>query len=447
MDDRPSDGSFPSAPPDDWPATLPGRVESTGAPGGPGRRSSPLTDALPVLAVAVAFALVITLGLGWALGRENRTVVRVEDTQDTTPPASSSVPTPTTTQPGLSSDFADLVAFVERARGRRFQTAPSIGGVSDTDFARTAARQLDTIGSALDTAVARYEALGLVANGDWSTPLGARLGTRPALLDVAQSRVVVRNVALLRDDAYDRADVVRQLARLLDAQVFRLAAPMASDIGDEATFARKALLAGSAERIVGAYEQTLTAPERSALAGRRNAVTSALGSVANASLLTVDAFPTTLGTPLVEGLVAARGVSVLDAAFGAPPRQSAGMLAGSLAAGPAPRAVSAPLASGPLLAQGSFGAADLALLLGLRTAATAAPIGTHWGGARYVVWRGSTRRPCIRIRLVGRDPAGTAFLASAVSTWARAKQATVEEAPEPGSPDGHGVLQITRCVA
>jgi len=446
MDDRPSDGSFPSAPPDDWPATLPGRVESTGAPGAPGRRSSPLTDALPVLAVAVAFALVITLGLGWALGRENRTVVRVEDTQDTTPTASSSVPTPTTTQPALSADFAHLVAFVERARGRRFQTAPSIGGLSDTDFARTAARQLDSIAGALDTAVARYEALGLVADGDWSTPLGAMLGSRPALLDVARSRVVVRTVALLRDDPYDRADVVRQLARLLDAQVFHLATPLASDIGEEATFGRTALLAGSAERITAEFEQSLTLPERSALATRRSAITSGLRSVANASLLTVDAFPVQVGAPVVEGLVASRGVSVLDAAFGAPPRQSAGVLAGSPAAGPAPRAVSAPLASGPVLAQGSFGAADLALVLGLRTAATAAPIGTHWGGARYVVWRGSTRRPCIRIRLVGQDPAGTAFLASAVSTWAKAEHATVEEASEPGSPDGHGVLQITRCV-
>ena len=457
VDDRspPPDGPFPAEPPTQWPAVVPSSPGAAVAPDRSAGRASPLTDALPLLALAAVFALIITLGLGWALGRENRQVVRVPPTEDTTPEATTAPPSSTssstTTTPvarPLSSTFASLVAFVERTRGHRFVTAPSIGAVSDQDFAQRAARLLTSRSDGLTNAAARYTALGIMRDADWETPLGAMLVTQPALLDRTADRVIVRTADEERDDAYVRTEVVRQLARLLDVQLFprvvtATAVPTPIDIGEEATFARTALAAGSAERVAEHYRETFDVAAQLAYRARQDAVAQTLASVANRGLLTVADGPARLATPIVERLVTTGGVAALDAAFTTPPTTSAALFAGDLTPGPVLVTVGAPAANGPVLAQGTLGAADLESTVSETRTAGSAAVGALWRGGRYVIWRSPNRQPCIRFRVVGATDATTTAMLAPLEEWvtqSAGQVALVHDAT------GRLVVEASRCA-
>ena len=399
--------------------------------------------ALPIMALAVAFALIVIYGLGWALGQQGR----ISGTGGGGPDVTDPVPETTPSGQDLRATFPDLIAFVEQARGKRFQQAPTLFGVDDAQFTAIGSRLL--VAGSVDAQVMalRFTALGLLPLPDWQTPLTQLLVTNGKVLsDPDRGRIDVREELMDPASPYLRAEVVRQLARVLDVQVAKASPATLPTIASEGHFARVALAQGSAELVVSQYREHFDAATKRLYAAEARAVQDELGAAGTNPLVLANVYPQIVGAPVVRDQVSTGGPNVLATLLDAPNYPSAALLAGRLSLDAPVFTPMTPKADGPSLADGSFGAADLIFALRSANSEDAAVVTRNWGGGWFQLWSGDGDQTCIRFRVAGSTDAKTQALAVLLQPWADTVGATLAQPTDPHVPDPrHRVVEVTRC--
>ncbi|MEJ7584070.1 MAG: hypothetical protein WKF43_08270 [Acidimicrobiales bacterium] len=458
----PNPAPYPAEPPSAWsPRPVP-PPPPTGPPPRQGRDAT-----VAIVALAVAFAVLVAAGIGWVVVRSNdrepQTVAAPETSTSTStsstiaPTTSTIVPTtPSSTAPPasgpattLEAALPDLVAFVERERGHRFRTRPVVDAIAPADFdAKLRADLVDERASIAADQVT-FQALGLI---EPTTDLAAvydSLLSASALgfydPDTKELYVEGETVTPLR-----RAVIVHELTHALDDQYFDLDRSQALDERpDESAFGFLSLIEGSARRVENAYRETLSVAERGEVSAEERQLAGAIDVLSlPISLIFLQQIPYLAGEALARRLVDQGGAARLDRAFRAPPETSEQVIDATRYDSQEPALpVSAPPADGTVADRGAFGSVDLqATLLGSDVVGALEALSDQsgWGGAPTSPGGRPTAERA-RVRLVGDTAADTARFRNDLFAWVADHEAEVTEVVDPAVAD-RPVIEMNRCA-
>jgi len=462
---------YPARPPEQWPAWSPS--SGPGVPGSPpagfppgdapagGRGRSP-AGAVVAVAVVLVLVLVAVLGLGTlGDGGGDDLVGSGTSAPQGAPPLGPGDPgsglgPAEPSVPGLDPGFGDpealarpleevvpeIISFVEEERGHRFATEPVVEGLPDDEFRDRLQATAEGEELFSPDGEAWIRALGVLPPDADPGEVGADLleGSVQGFYDTDTAELVVRGDVIT---PYVQTVIAHELTHALDDQVFDLSRIEALGDRHDAAFAFQALIEGTARVVQLAFEDEALSPEEQAasqaeklgLAGGSGGGGGgglAPGGVDLLALSIMSVLPYGNGARLVEAVLAG-GPAALDRAFVDPPTTSEQVLdpAAYEAREPAV-AVPAPVADGPELGRGQFGAVDVRILevvadpvgvisrmdprLFLEGSAAVDPM-DGFGGGEYVTWR-SGPESCIRANLVADDAGGRALLDDLVQGWA-----------------------------
>ena len=402
-------------------------------PPGRSRRSAVLVAILAVLLLAVAVPRVLDLVDGDVASGEPAAAAPSPPTTPTTvaPPATS----------GLEGVLPELVAFVEKERGLRFETPVKPVLLDDEVFRQRMVAAVEGDGDGPKTPVEQAEedearlaeralkALGLLRpDADILDDAAEFYGSAVlGVYDPESGELLVRGSQL---SAGSKATLVHELTHALDDQHFELHRPT---IGAEGTLeeadAFRALVEGSAERVEEAYIASLSASERAAIDAESARHAGELPSLAQDPIAVALAFPYFAGHEFVKGVLALSGQKALDAAFETPPTTTAEILAPArYLAGMSGALLTSPPGDGDAMMSGLFGADDLLALLA-PTASQDALVTTlaAWEGDKVVAWTEGDKT-CVRLRLLFSSAETTHIAAGVLAEWAASQpDASVEE--------------------
>lgn len=469
----PNPAPYPSAPPSSWPALQPPEPAA-----GPPQR--PRRDATAVIvAAALAFAVLVVAGIGWAVVREgdrgsdaapepaepsSSTTLTATSTTlptSTTTPASSgpsssspppsSSPTPPTTTPGGSLDAAveDLITFVERERGHRFRKRPEVKAIAAGEFDAKLATSLAGERASIAKEQVTFRALGLIEPQADLFEVYERLLSASAVgfYDPETEELYVEGE---RITALRRVVIVHELTHALDDQYFNLQRTDAMEKRpDESAFGFLSLIEGSAKRVEAAYRESLSDEEEREVMAEETQLASGLDTLSlPVSVLLLQQIPYTSGEILARQLVTEGGNAGLDRSFRVPPATSEQVLEPTrYERREAALTLTPPVADGTAVERGAFGAVDLLVTLigpDILSALDSLKDPRGWGGGAFVSWRQGSGA-CARLRLVGDTEGDTARFRDDLAAWADGNAATVIEVADSALP-GRSVLEATRCA-
>ncbi len=336
--------------------------------------------------------------------------------------------------------FCELVAFVETARGRPFQTFPSIeleetGAFRDRllDGFEEDTQDLENYGDLL-------RALGLI-------PIDADIvAVYRSLLEVGvvgfydteTGELVVRGGEF---DLYAQSVLVHELVHAHDDQWVDLDRPELDDAEGEEAAGFLAVTEGNAERITAAWTATLTADEQALM----DQQSFALFTPEDIAVLTqIPPFlaedltwPYTEGLELVEAIAAEGGEAAVDEAFADPPATSEQILHPEQYLADEPvDLLPVPDHPGELVVDGVIGEIWFLFWLGVEPA-------EGWGSDRFVTYRDDGLL-CTRVDVVADTAADLGELEDALVQWALGDDGrTVEDL----AVDGAEGLRAEGCVA
>lgn len=323
---------------------------------------------------------------------------------------------------------ADLAAFVEEARGHRFDHPVAVDFLTAEAYAERTRSDTDELDDAALEAVEQSEAflraLGLVTGDVDLVEAGNDISDTGTLAfyDPDTERVVVRGTEV---DAPLAVTLVHELTHVLQDQAFDL-----RDLDDPSAssgelFAYRALVEGDAVRIETRYvEEELSDEEVAALDATSQEDLAAIdGEGIPEALQAVFGLPYALGESFVRVLEEEGGAALVDEAFEDPPTTEEELLDPLRFLGEEDVLdVEAPLApdGATIIERGDFGAASLYLVLAQRIdPIQALDAATGWGGDAYVDFEADDRT-CIAVVVTGDDAAETEQLAVALEAWAAA---------------------------
>lgn len=416
------------------PAAPPGPPAAAGPPE---RRRLVVGVAVGLLLALVAVATAAFVARG---GDDTATVTGASAAPATTgAPASTSVVPPTTargatsgatgapTTTGAPTEFDrtvdTIIAFVERARGLKFVTRPTVIALPDADFVARFQQLNDEHyrenRAAYDEATVVLGALGVLKPGRSYYDTSRAFGDAGVLgfYDPETKELSVRGNQIT---PFVRTVIAHELVHALDDQRFDLDRPEYDDADDEIGFGFSALAEGNARHVENLYRDSMSAADR-ASADREEA---SFGGSFDTSLFTttflqLQLAPYTLGETFVDELLALGGQAALDAAFAAPPSTSEQVIdVDKYVAKEARVAVPAPAADGAVVDQGVVGQIAVRYLLeSVVGSATAIRAAAGWAGDWYVAWSTPTAS-CIRMAVQVDTPTDTNELKAAFDRWA-----------------------------
>jgi hypothetical protein len=368
-------------------------------------------------------------------------------------------PTTTTPEPPTEAELDAAVAeasdFVAQERGLEFKQDVPVELLDDDAFTDRLVEDFDADAEEdLADAQVLYEALGIVDPGtDLVGEMREALtGGVIGFYDPEEKKLVVRGAALTPSA---KATLVHELTHALDDQHLDLDRPEYDESEtddtdgdgkpDEIPFGLTSLAEGNANRIEEAYKATFTDAEQEQYDEEQAAIGGQIPDVPD-FLLQEISLPYLVGPDLVDALYDEGGRERLDAAFGAPPSTSEGVIhPDKYIDGEAAVDVPQPAAdAGGEIAWdgGTFGEVHtLLVLLQELDADTAREAATGWGGDRAVAWRDADDRACVRETVVGDTPADTEELHDAWTEWA--DTAPVEATIDPLADDAP--FTVTSC--
>ena len=384
--------------------------------------------------LAAAVALLLTCGVLAVVVHDDDTddglTTAASSTTTTGPSSSSSTttdgsPSKAPSDPERDRAVAELIAFVERARGLEFKAPVEVDFLAPDEFRER------LLGDMKPTAQDRREveevagalrALGLLEPG---------IDLIEAFEDLLGAGVVgfysydTKSLAVRGEDLgpYTRSVVVHELTHALDDQHFGLERP-ALDEDSEASGAFEALVEGDAMRVEEEYVDTLSPREKAAY---DEAEEDAAGEADFEDLPEVvvnsTIFPYAFGPDFVEEVLDDGGERAVDAAFGEPPTTTEQILVPpAYFDGDEAKPVAEPKAEAKKRYSDVIGAWFLYLVLAEELDGEQAVAASRgWGGDRFVTWVDGDRT-CLAANFVMDTAADTAELRDALAEWAEAAE-------------------------
>lgn len=339
--------------------------------------------------------------------------------------------------------ICELVHFVELARGRPFQTFPTVELEANERFDERVLAGFDDDTDDLERAGDLLRALEIIeADADLVELFRASLEVGVlGFYDTDTEELVVRGTEL---DLYVQSVVVHELVHAHDDQWLDLDRPELDDVDDESDFGFLAIVEGNASRIENDWIESLSGDDRTELRLLEN------GLLTPEELDVLLALPEFLlqtqisaytdGLALVELIDQTGGESAVDAAFDDPPRSSEQVLhpeAYLEEAEPVP--VPAIEVDGFVLDSGVFGELSIRNWLG-RIA------GDGWGGDSYVSFvRGD--EICTSLAIVADTDGDLGEIESAANDWASGgSDRTTERSVERVTTSAGDTVQVTGCI-
>lgn len=319
---------------------------------------------------------------------------------------------------------AELIAFVEHARGHAFITPPEVRFVPEDEFRSHVLAGIAAAEPELAVDEVAFKALGWLApDGDLFHAYRTAFGNAVVgFYDPATKVLEVRGDELT---PYRREVVVHELTHALDDQLFDLDSARGPGILSEQQLAYLVAVEGDAAHVQRAYVASLSAIEQLQSLGEQ------LSFPVDPEMLQVPVALLSISqTPYLRGpefVAALGGVPAVDALFGRFPTtaEQAWDVVKYLSVEPA-EPVDLPPAEGPVVASGSWGRFFMSLILnrGINLDGSVDPLTDHWAGDAYVTWT-SGAASCIRIDTRQDDDLAAARLRGALTTWAAESGAAV----------------------
>ena len=346
-------------------------------------------------------------------------------TPTTRPSAASST---TTSTSDLERFVDEAIAFIEKERGLKFTTRPTVVVLDDAAFVARFNQLLDDDAKQnaqlYDDTTGIFQAVGLLSRDMTYVDAQKLLGEGGVLgyYDQVSKELRVRAGQVT---PFIRTVIVHELTHALDDQRFDLNRPQYDTADDEISFGFTALAEGNAKRVEDAYRASMSpADQASATAEEHKLGLSGVASLAklSVSLLQLEYAPYDYGEPFVKAVLANGGQAALDRVFADPPHTSEQVIDPTkYFAKEGRRNVSPPKADGTVFKSGVFGEIVLQMMLtsavSSKVAETAA---TGWAGDWFVAWRESNR-VCLRADFVMDTAKDSTELRDALTKWAQTR--------------------------
>ena len=333
--------------------------------------------------------------------------------------------------------ICEAAAFVQRARGRPFQTFPEVELMEDTEFDRELLADFDDYRADLDTDDVTLTALGLL-DPELSLADVFRDSLEVGVVgfyDPETGQLVVRGGDL---GLYTQLVLVHELVHAFDDQWFDL--NRSDFVDDEADYGFSAVVEGNASRVEAQWRAQLSSADQ-AILNREESLALSPEDIERLLALPpvvqdLQFSPYVDGQTYVSSLAADGGEAAVDEALAEPPSTSEEVLHPALDRSSDPELdVPAPPADGTIVDEGRIGELLLRLWLGRSPS-------QGWGGDRFVTWQAGGE-DCIRVDLVGDDDDETAEISTAAEVWAGLRPSA--RSVDPTTVDGRDAVRVTAC--
>ena len=374
-------------------------------------------------------------------------VTRSPSTSGTGPSTTASGSGSTVSRPSTDLDrFVDeAIAFIEKERGLKFTTRPTVVVLDDAAFVARFRELVDEDAKknkdVYDDVTGVFQTIGLLSRDMSYVDAQKLLGEGGVLgyYDQESKELRVRSGQLT---PFTRTVIVHELTHALDDQRFDLNRPQYDSADDEIGFGFVALAEGNAKRVENAYRNSMsTADKASATAEELKLGASGAAVLAklSVSLLQLEYAPYDLGERFVDAVLAKGGQAALDKVFADPPTTSEQVIdPAKYFAKENRREVAPPKADAAAFKTGVFGQVALQMMLGsansARVAETAA---SGWSGDWFVAWN-EANRACLRVDFVMDTPKDTTELRDALNKWAQTR-------PSAKVANAGDALELTTC--
>ena len=391
-----------------------------------------------VAVIVGVVTMLIAAGVAALIVRDDSVVATSPTTTTATKLPGSSTTTSTTRPSAASSTTAstsdldrfvdEAMAFIEKERGLKFTTRPTVVILDDAAFVARFNQLIDDDAKQnaelYDDTTAIFQAIGLLSRDMTYVDAEKLLGAGGVLgyYDQVSKELRVRAGQVT---PYIRTVIVHELTHALDDQRFDLNRPQYDTADDEIGFGFSALAEGNAKRVEDAYRATLSpADQASANAEEQTLSLSGAAGLSKLSfaLLQLEYAPYDVGERFVKAVLANGGQAALDRVFADPPHTSEQVIDPTkYFAKEGRRNVPAPAADGTVFKSGVFGEIVLQMMLtsavSSNVAATAA---TGWAGDWFVAWRESNR-VCLRADFAMDTAKDSSELRDALTKWAQTR--------------------------
>lgn len=317
---------------------------------------------------------------------------------------------------GTEALFCELVAFVEQARGRPFQTFPDIELAGEGEFQEMLLVDFEEDSSELEALGDTLRSLGLIeADADIVEQYRGLLEIGVVgFYNPETGQLVVRGGEF---NLYAQSVLVHELAHAHDDQWLDLDRPEFDDAEDERGAGFTAVVEGNAVRVEDAWKATLTPDEVTLLdqQGFELIQPEDFGRLSQLPQFLIQSlqWPYTDGAAFIDR-IAQEGEEAVDAAFDNPPRSTEQVVnPEQYLAGETVETLPLPDFSGEQIDDGIIGELGFRFWLGFDPA-------DGWGSDRYVTYRPDADTVCTRIDVTMDSEADVAELEAAIEQWVRA---------------------------
>lgn len=343
-------------------------------------------------------------------------------------------------EPSPIDRVAEIIHFVEQARGRPFLTTPVVTFESDAAFRADVLASIVAAKPAIDQDEVAFKALGWMDPGDslyakYQTTFG---GAVVGYYDPATKVLKVRGTDVT---PYRREVIAHELTHALDDQYFDLDVEKGPGLISQEQLAFLVAVEGDAVRVQQSYVTTFNPIE----AAQDLAEQLSLGAdpallTVPLALLSLTQMPYLQGPRFTGAQVGAGVPAGLDAVFSRyPDTEEEAFDPAKYASDEGSVSLPTPPADGAVVRSGTWGQFLLTLILqnGLSLDATVNPLTVGWAGGSFVTWTAGGD-DCIRIDTRMDTGAQAHDLATALGAWA------VERSAASVSTTGNDV-RLTSC--
>jgi hypothetical protein len=396
---------------------------------------------IAVFAVVLLGALVAGLmatvdsGDGSALQSSGSTATTVKGgagTPTTAKPGTGAAPstTGTTAAPSSAMNKAieDAIAFVEKTRGLKFKTHPTVTVVDDAAFTKRyleiTERDVAENKQSYDDATAILHSVGLLPTAITYAEASAAFGSAGVLgfYDPETNELLVRGGSVT---PLVRTIIVHELTHAVDDQWFELYRPELDDRKDEMGWTFTALAEGDARWVEDAYRKQLSNADRASINRDETALSQDVPiQKVGLPFIQLQLLPYGIGEAFVQNIRDNGGQAALDKVFTDLPQSSEQILRPAKYRNrDVPTVVAEPPADGTKIDSGVVGEAIWQLLFnGLGTTSKVDKATEGWKGDNSVAWTVGSKS-CLRSDVLFDTSTDADEFASLAKLWSRGRPA------------------------